>query len=625
MPPKAAPKTKKTPKVNVEKRRAEFEKFIDARDEEFDLWKDLSVQKTFYKEINTTTYDITDNYEPFFDKMFALCKAFKVKMKQKEFKYEFFRSFFFGGVGVRRDDSTDVEKEYDGLTRYIVKEDNDGALKARRAFLDIYMALDDAGELKEENFYDLKKKMKEACTNFGKFYEIHIKKHHKNIHEVLADFLQVLRNALTSNFHFSLFEYQNQDPQVRKLNDFKEKALLEKFCTDLQECFRILLMTQFIKDNPNLFILTNKFQIKNWEQNRIQKYFIQPLYETWVELRKEMNRLYVFGENHWVVPLGENIEMTKLINQLIEYELVAERMLGSPLKRDQLNFIFNTILYIFNTPVKDKLLGEAPDNEIVIEHVIPKLTVLRYLDHIVRITKAKKADVFKQERMQEYLALYRNRQNGIPDAGKNQPVQEEFKIEDGQKPENDDLNVRDVKSPFINAIEDEDTEEDLEAFGRYWIWSDFFPENLREEILKGAEMLRNINVAVRQDLADDYVSTALKVQPNMQKGRAEIIKRKKEKTEPLTEKDKIRPPYLWNHTDIIDTKHEFRANARPYDVYLGQRVKEMNNQIEYLAHELRSFCGERWQELVQRVIGFFKEHREEVHTEIEDVKLTQTF
>ena len=79
--------------------------------------------------------------------------------------------------------------------------------------------------------------------------------------------------------------------------------------------------------------------------------------------------------------------MTKLINQLIEHELIAERMLGSDLKRDQLNFIYNTILYIFNTPVKDKLLGEAPDNEIVIEHVIPKLTVLRYLDHIVRVNR----------------------------------------------------------------------------------------------------------------------------------------------------------------------------------------------------------------------------------------------
>ena len=60
-------------------------------------------------------------------------------------------------------------------------------------------------------------------------------------------------------------------------------------------------MTEYIKDNPNLFILTNKFQIKDWEQNRIQKYFIQPLYQTWVDLRKEMNRLYVFGESNKII------------------------------------------------------------------------------------------------------------------------------------------------------------------------------------------------------------------------------------------------------------------------------------------------------------------------------------
>lgn len=51
----------------------------------------------------------------------------------------------------------------------------------------------------------------------------------------------------------------------------------------------------------------------------------------------------------------------------------------------------------------------------------------------------------------------------------------------------------------------------------------------------------------------------------------------------------------------------------------------MNNQIEFLAHELRSGFSDRWQELVKRVIGFFKEHRDEVHQPIEDVKLPQTF
>jgi len=338
-----------------------------------------------------------------------------------------------------------------------------------------------------------------------------------------------------------------------------------------------------------------------------------------------MNRLYVFGENHWVIPLGENVEMVKLTNILIDQELIAEKMLGSELKRDQLNFLYNSILYIYKSPVQEKLLGEAPDNEVVIEYVIPKLTVLRYLDHIVRMTKAKRSDVLKQERMEEFLSVYRTGQTDIKTNTNNISIHDEQKNDDKEPGLSGSPKKRDIKTPFISALEDEDTPEDLEKFGRYWVWSDYFPEELKEEIIKGAEMLRNINVAVRQDLADDFVATALKIQPNMQKGRAEIIKRKKEKPDTQDPTEKIRPPRVWNHTDIIETKHEYRANARPNDIYLDNRVKEMNSHIESLARELRSYRIDRWTELVQRVIGFFKDHRDEEHHEIESLKLPQTF
>jgi hypothetical protein len=385
----------------------------------------------------------------------------------------------------------------------------------------------------------------------------------------------------------------------------------------MQESFRILLMTGFIKDNPNLFVLTNKFKISGWEENKIQKYFIKPLYENWVTLRKEMGRLYVFGENHWVVPLGDNIDLVKLTNEFIERELIAERMLGSDLKRDQLNFLFNTILYVFNSPAKEKLLSDG--NEIVTENIIPKLTILRYLDHIVRITKAKRADVLKQDRMQEYLQLYR--------AGKTETIaiHDHENFEESKEHNSLYFGKRDVKNPFITAEDDEDSPEDIEKFGRYWVWTDYFPESMKPEILKAAEMLRNINVAVRQDLADDYLTKPLKPHPNMQKGHAEKLKKKKEKLEPATATDKIRPPFVWNHTDIIETKHEYRANVHPEDVYIDSRVKEMNNQIESLAYELREYQKSRWQEMIQRVISFFRDHRDEVHQEILAVKLPQTF
>jgi len=608
---------------HVEKRRAEYEKFIGTRDEEYDAWGDLCALKGSYKELTTTTNDLTDFYEPLIDKTFALIQAFKVKTKLKELKFDVFRSFFFGGDTIRKNDDsngTALEKVFDGHTGYVEKPDNDQAIKARRDFLAIYTTLEEVNELTEENFYDTKKKMKDALTAFCKSYELYLKKHHKIVYEVMQDFLKILKNVLISNLNYSMFEYQNQDPAVRKLNDWKDKALLDKLCFDLQECFRILLMTGYIKDNPNLIILTNKFKIKGWEENKIQRHFIKPLFETWINLRKEMSRLYVFGSNHWVIPLGENLEMTKLIKELIDQELIAERMLGSELKRDQLNFLFNTVLYIFKTPVKDKLLGpEGPDKEIVTEHVLPKLTVLRYLDHIIRITKAKREDVHKQERKQELLTFHRTGQ--APQKPEEKEGHEEVKYEDIEK----DLGKRDTKTPFISAVEEEDTPEDIEKFGRYWIWFDFFPENLKDEILKGAEMLRNINVAVRQDMADDYVNIALKAPTNLQKGRAEMIKKKKEKAEPSNPADKLRPPFIWNHTDIIEVPHEYRANARPNDVYLGSRVKDMNNQIEYLAHELRNFCAERWKELVQRVIEFFEKHSDEQHKEIIDVRLPLTF
>ena len=167
MPKKVAPK-----KISPEKEAEDYAAYINT--EEYTIWNELSGQKAYfkelYKDISTTTYDITEPYEPMFDNMFRLVKAFNVKTKLKEFRYEHFRSFFYGGIGVRSDDTTDIEKIEDGETRFITKEDNDGAIKARHGFLGVYNCFDDIGELGagEGKFYEIKKRMKDALTNFIK-------------------------------------------------------------------------------------------------------------------------------------------------------------------------------------------------------------------------------------------------------------------------------------------------------------------------------------------------------------------------------------------------------------------------------------------------------------------------
>ena len=107
---------------------------------------------------------------------------------------------------------------------------------------------------------------------------------------------------------------------------------MDKFCLDLQKGVHTLYNhttgPRKDKDYPNLNILAAKFKIEGWEQNKIQSHFIKPLFETWVNMRKEMNRLWVFGPNHWVVPLEGNVDLVKIIDELIDHELIAERVLG---------------------------------------------------------------------------------------------------------------------------------------------------------------------------------------------------------------------------------------------------------------------------------------------------------
>ena len=163
-------------KLNPEKEAKDYADFINTED--YSIWNELCGQRAYYKElykeISTTTPDITEPYEPFFDNMFRLVKAFKVKTKLKEFKYEHFRSFFYGGssVGFKNPVTNKIEMVNDGETRFIDAEDNNAAEKARHGFLDVYNMFDDmtlnelgAGEGK---FYEIKKRMKDALTNFIK-------------------------------------------------------------------------------------------------------------------------------------------------------------------------------------------------------------------------------------------------------------------------------------------------------------------------------------------------------------------------------------------------------------------------------------------------------------------------
>lgn len=87
--------------------------------------------------------------------------------------------------------------------------------------------------------------------------------------------------------------------------------------------------------------------------------------------------------NHWKLPLWKNIEMVEDIKHLINSEIIAERLLGTPLRRDQLNFVYNTvgIIHKADEMVRKHLLDKDLNTT---ENSIPKLVIYHQIQHMRR-------------------------------------------------------------------------------------------------------------------------------------------------------------------------------------------------------------------------------------------------
>lgn len=63
-------------------------------------------------------------------------------------------------------------------------------------------------------------------------------------------------------------------------------------------------------------------------------------------MKKNLFFLNVKGINYYCIPLHANKDFLDDIKELINAELIAERLMGDPLKRDQLNFMYKVCTII---------------------------------------------------------------------------------------------------------------------------------------------------------------------------------------------------------------------------------------------------------------------------------------
>jgi len=50
--------------------------------------------------------------------------------------------------------------------------------------------------------------------------------------------------------------------------------------------------------------------------------------------------MYAYGINYWKVPLAQNEEFLAELENVIKAEIISERLLGTPLRRELFNFVY---------------------------------------------------------------------------------------------------------------------------------------------------------------------------------------------------------------------------------------------------------------------------------------------
>ena len=107
-----------------------------------------------------------------------------------------------------------------------------------------------------------------------------------------------------------------------------------------------------------------------------------------------MVKLFVQGIDFWKIPLSANQQTLEDIKRLVDYELICERLIGDPLKRDQLNFAHQSLDLIMKTPGQDKMLSK--ENTFT-QVAIPKLLIYKNLQRIRNVLDIEKQEKAKSE------------------------------------------------------------------------------------------------------------------------------------------------------------------------------------------------------------------------------------
>ncbi|CAD8174923.1 unnamed protein product [Paramecium pentaurelia] len=586
MPPKAK-------KIDPELQAKQFEQWKES--DEYRIWSELQIiYKSMENNISETSKDLTGNWQVYHDKLLEVCQIFKCKSKLKQIEHCHMRSAFFAVEDVEIN-KTVVKQYLDGFYYSVEKQDKDRAKHVKELFAKIARTLEDHKffDINAENYIAERKAFVGLLNDFLKKLPILIKSSHKVIEEKLMLVLGPLRALLEINKKMMFFDLVNTSNQARQTKDFILKADIEQYCICLQEAQRLLLESKAISCNPNVKLIFNKLGYEGWQQNKIESFYLTPLQEAFDKMRNNLLCLMLKGINYYKAPLMDNTQFVEDVKELIDAELIAEHLMGTSLKRDQLNFTYKVLSVISNSNAQAKeFLIKRDDN--CIKGSIPKLITYHTILYMRAWKDRKIADELKEQKLQQ----------------KTQPLAQSNLFEaqsamsglspDKKRQADDDLRKKEEDNMKIQE------KLDFEKYGRFWIWEYYAQDQMKANFEECVELIRHINQAVQQDIEDVIIKEGMvpKNRPRQvqQNDPSQMFNKLQEKDNANIYVIQRRPPELWNYPKIVEEQHEFRAIAKPRDCYKDGRIQILESKMEQLSTHLENNKPQSWNELIHRVI-----------------------
>jgi hypothetical protein len=197
---------------------------------------------------------------------------------------------------------------------------------------------------------------------WDKMYVKHEKTTNKELGAIIAEAFTPLTELWEANNNF--YNINKMVHEGIQVPDFRLKALEDQFILKMTRVCDILATYGQLKEKPyDIRQMLHVLKIDNWKNIKPFHYYLQPLEDALNAVIEELLRMRKAGVLRSKYYIENNFELQSRIITMVETDIVAQWLVGNELKQNQLNFLFNVQLTLYNTAARNFMIDDAKNTE----------------------------------------------------------------------------------------------------------------------------------------------------------------------------------------------------------------------------------------------------------------------